>query len=72
MARMLSGYAFEADPKVSGDDYSAVPNDDWEIVCYSPDGRETELGRVKIDGAACVAFQCSDGLYRAQMAHMVQ
>jgi hypothetical protein len=67
---MVEGYAFEADPDEYGDDYFAIANDAWETVCYSLDGAERYLGNVNIDGARCAVFECSDRLYRAQLAHM--
>ncbi len=71
MANMTSGYAFETDPRESGDNYFEISNDEWEIVVYTPNGREIELGCVNIDGARCTVFSCADGMYRAQMSHMV-
>lgn len=65
---MKPGYAYELE---EGKKWRGSADDDWPIVCYTPDGKELPQGVRYIDAAPCCVFYCTDGRYRAQMTHYV-
>lgn len=66
----VSGYAFEL-PAGSGA-WRQSHNDDWEIVVFTPKGRETLVGTRRIDGSACHVWLLPDGSHVAQMVTMTR
>jgi hypothetical protein len=48
-----SGYAYEL---ANAGAWASAPDDDWEIVVYTPDGEEAVAGFRSIDGARCAVF----------------
>jgi hypothetical protein len=66
---MQSGYAFEFEGTRR---WRASSDERWETVCYTPLGDERAVGSRTIDGAECVVFKCSDGIFRAQTAVAVR
>lgn len=60
------GYVYELE---QGANWTSAPDDGWETVVRSPDGTEEHVGFRRIDDARCAVFLCSDGRYRAAMAH---
>jgi len=60
--KMMSGYAFEASKR----GWQRSKDDNWEIVAYTPDGKERFLGFRSVDGSRVAVFSCGDGMARAQ------
>lgn len=65
---MQPGYAYAWD----GVGWRGVSDEAWETEVYTPDGRERREGTREIDGSPVTVFRCSDGVYRAQLSHMVR
>lgn len=66
---MIDGYAFELAEDHEGS-VLRCSDEYWDIVVYTPDGREDFIGHRVIDGVICEVFICSDAIVRAQMSHM--
>ncbi len=63
MAWTQSGYCFEFE---GTGDWKDGQNEDWQISIYTPEGNETVVGSVNVDGSECVVYHCPvDGKYRA-------
>lgn len=63
----MSGYAFEHE----GKNWKASRDDNWDIIMYTPTGRERFLGTRYVDGSK-VNVWVSDGRHIAQLEHMTR
>jgi hypothetical protein len=63
------GYVLENSDDTNGLVWYIVPNDEWEIQIYQPNGSEEFVGKMRNDGHPYCVFKCSDGKFRAALMY---